>query len=68
MNLIKSLLRSKKFIASLIGLAAGIAAHFGWQLDEASIMTMLSPILAYIVGQGMADLGKEKAKVERGEA
>jgi len=66
--MIKTLLTSKKFIAALVGLGVVVVAHFGLTLDQESIMVALSPILAYIVGQGIADTGKEKAKVERGES
>ena len=66
--MIKTLFTSKKFIASLIGVGVVIGAHFGLALDQESIMVALSPILAYILGQGIADTGKEKAKVERGES
>lgn len=58
------LFKSKKFIVSLIGLIVVIAGHFGLELDEVSLVTIVSPIIAYIIGQGMSDLGKEKAKIE----
>jgi len=66
--MIKTLLKSKKFIAALVGLAVVTGAHFGFALDQAAIMTVVSPILIYILGQGVADIGKEKAKIDAASA
>ncbi len=63
------LLRSKKFQAASLGLIVAIGGHFGFDLDSDILLTVLSPILAYIAGQGLADFGKERAKkvVENGD-
>lgn len=61
----KDLLTSKKFQAAVIAVLAQIAAKFGLELDEASALMLISPIIAYIVGQGVADLGKSAAKETR---
>lgn len=58
----KDLLTSKKFQAAVIAVLAQIAAKFGLELDEASALMLISPLIAYIVGQGVADLGKSAAK------
>ena len=63
-QLLVSIFTSKKFIAMLAGLILAAAAKIGLNLDEAALVTLLSPILAYIIGQGIADHGKERAKVE----
>lgn len=60
------LLKSKKFKAAIVGLVVALAGKVGLDLDEAALLTILSPILAYIAGQGLADIGKEKAKIENG--
>ena len=52
----KSLSRSKKSVTALLATVISIATE--------TLMTTLSPILAYIVGQGIADHGKEKAKID----
>lgn len=57
------LLKSKKFQAALAGLIVAIAGKFGLELDETALLAILSPILVYIAGQAVADLGKEKEKV-----
>lgn len=56
--------KSKKFLAAIAGLIVAIAAHAGFDLSQEDVLTILSPILAYIGGQGMADIGKEKAKID----
>lgn len=58
------LLKSKKFQASLVGLIIAIIGEVGLNLDEQALITVLSPILAYILGQAMADIGKERAKAQ----
>ncbi len=58
------ILKSKKFQAALVSLVVMIAAKAGFDLDEAALLTIISPLLTYIAGQGLADIGKEKAKVE----
>lgn len=60
------LLRSKKFQAALVGVVVAALAHFGFDVAPDTVMALLAPILAFIAGQGVADIGKEKAKVEKG--
>lgn len=64
MQVIKELLRSKKFVTSIIATVVAVLGTFGFHVDEASLAMVLSPFLAFIVGQGIADTGKEKAKTE----
>lgn len=55
------IIRSKKFQATLLAvLVAGISTWF--DLDAAQTMAVISPILTYILGQGLADFGKEAGK------
>ncbi len=53
---IKAMLSSKKFLTALAG---AVAAGFG--IPEEALV----PLVAYVVGQGIADHGKERAKVEQ---
>lgn len=62
------LLKSKKFKAAIAGLVVALAGKIGLGLDEAALLTILSPILTYIAGQSAADIGKEKAKIENGDS
>jgi len=69
---LKGLFGSKKALAAMGGAAASalimLAAKHGYGLDPAATATLVQAILGlaglFIVGQGIADVGKEKAKVE----
>lgn len=58
---IKALLASKKFLMAIISMVAWAAGRFGFQLDVDEITILISPLVAAIVGQGIADAGKHKA-------
>lgn len=58
MDLLRDLFSSKKFIASITAsIIALIATYF--ELDEAAVAAVVAPFIAYILGQGIADNGKE---------
>lgn len=57
-KLFTDMFTSKKFVAAMAGLLVGFAARFGLELPIEEVETLLYPILAYILGQGAADLGK----------
>ena len=63
LDAIKGFVASKKAIAMLVGLIMSI---FGkkWGLDEQAVMSVVGTIVAYMVAQGVADHGKEAAKVQ----
>lgn len=58
-------LQYKKLTATLIGV---LVNFFGEAigLDEHSRQQVTIVLVAFVVGQGVADVGKEKAKVEKG--
>lgn len=60
----KELLASKKFKMAVAGVIVAVAAKFGLDLDTQAILVVLAPILVFIGAQGVADMGKEKAKIE----
>lgn len=60
------LLKSKKFQAALVGLIVVILLHTFPQLPEEAISEVVALIVAYIFGQGVADFGKEAAKIKNG--
>jgi hypothetical protein len=73
METIRSLLKSKKAVAMITGIvASGLALAAGKLLGEeaggalaekyAALIT--STVIAYVIGQGVADHGKEAAKEE----
>lgn len=57
------MLQSKKAIAMLLGVLAWGLGHLGLRIDADKMTEMIMPIIAYIIGQGIADHGKEAAKV-----
>ena len=64
---IGAMFKSKKFIAAIAGVIVAIFGNFGIDIPPDELIAIMSPIIAYIVGQGVADQGKEKAKVEKGK-
>lgn len=59
----KKFYHSKKFWASAVGaLVPVLNQYLGWGLTAEQVMSILAPVLAYTLGQGLADLGKNKAQ------
>lgn len=58
MQTVRDLLASKKFLVALVAVLAHLAGRFGFEVDQEAMITILSPLYAYIVGQGIADHGK----------
>lgn len=59
------ILASKKFQASLAWAIVVLINHyFGLEIPEDTIVQVLALLWTYIVWQGIADHGKEKAKIE----
>ena len=65
-NALKQMFQSKKAIAMMGGIVVALAGHIGLDLPPEAVTGILTPVLAYIVGQGVADHGKEKARMEQG--
>jgi hypothetical protein len=66
MDIFKDLLGSKKFWAALTAVIVTGAVSLIPALEpmEANLTEIIGVLAAYIVGQGIADAGKEKAKIE----
>lgn len=60
---IRDLLSSKKFLAGLVAMVCWIAAHFGYNVDPTTATEMISPLIGFILSQGIADHGKPAAQV-----
>lgn len=58
---VKDMLASKKFLAALIAAIVWVAGRFGAELNSEELMPVVAPLWAYILGQGVADIGKLKA-------
>lgn len=65
MMVVRDLFRSKKFVAALIAMISALAGKFGLEWDNAFVATLITPLVIFIGGQGVADAGKEKAKIEQ---
>ena len=63
-NLIVGLIGSKKFIVLVSGLIVTALAKYKLDLDPVMIQGMLGALIAWLIGQGIADNGKEAAKVK----
>ena len=55
-RVIRDLLGSKKFVTALVATAAVVALRFGVEIDVDECVGVVSPLLAYILGQGLADI------------
>lgn len=57
------MLTSKKFWMSIAGVVAVVASEY-LGLPEDTVMQVAGIIIAYVLGQGIADHGKEAKKLE----
>ena len=64
MKVIKEILNSKKALAAILAIVVQIIGYINPELALVAEQVG-TVIIGYIVGQGIADLGKEKAKVEK---
>jgi len=53
---------SKKFLVFVATAIALGAAKLGWNVSESTVEQFVALVVAYLVGQGIADHGKEAAK------
>lgn len=58
---VKEMLASKKFLAALLAGVVWIAGRFGADLNSEELLGAVTPLWAYIIGQGVADINKLKA-------
>lgn len=59
LDAIRAMLGSKKFVAAVAGTIVAATAKYGLELDTEAVATVIAPIIAYILGQGVSDFGKE---------
>ena len=57
-----ALLASKKATMAVLGVAAWLAGKLGMDFTAAEALAMVSPVISFVVAQGVADHGKEAAK------
>ncbi len=58
------ILKSKKFQAALVGLALVLLEQVVPGSSALPVSEAVGLLAAYIIGQGLADFGKERAKIE----
>jgi len=56
-------LKSKKFRVLIVGIVLAIGGKLGLNLDPILIKYVVGLCMAYLVSQGIADQGKEAAKI-----
>ena len=61
-NAIKAMFGSKKFLAALATVILIVMEDVGVPIPEEVVV----PLVAYIIAQGLADLGKGRVKAEQG--
>ena len=59
-QVIKDIMSSKKALAALAGFIVAAVGRIGLDLDTEAVTQILAPIIAYILGQGIADLSKAR--------
>ncbi len=57
-DMLKTLLTSKKFLVALLALVTWVAGKFGFALNSEELLPVVTPLWAYIIGQGIADTKK----------
>jgi predicted transcriptional regulator len=55
---LKEMLASKKFLTAVAAMIVAAVAKLGLELETGAVYAILSPLVAYILGQGVADAGK----------
>lgn len=64
---IRGLLSSKKALMAFISAAVWLGGKAGLDLDATELLPAVAPMWGYVLGQSLADHGKEKALVEKGD-
>jgi len=62
------LLSSTKFIMAVLGMIAYIGARLGFEFSPEEAMLWIGPLIAAILGQGIADIGKPAAQINAAAA
>lgn len=57
-TLLRELLSSKKFVVFLVAVVLALGARVGLDLDADLVEQLVYLAIAYLVGQGLADVGK----------
>jgi len=63
-EMIRSLLSSKKAVAAIAGVVVIGASRAGIVLPPEATHDLVAVVVAYLIGQGLADVGKEAVKAD----
>ena len=58
------LLTSKKFAVAIAAIVVAVGGRYGLDLETEDLEPIIYTLIAWILAQGVADAGKEKAKIE----
>lgn len=58
LDTLKTLLKSKKFLVACVAVAVWAGGKIGWSIDNDQLLGAVTPLWAYIIGQGIADAKK----------
>lgn len=64
-KVIAELLTSKKAIAAAVGVFLAVTNRYGLQLPEEAINQIIAALVSYVIGQGLADFGKNATGVSK---
>ena len=62
-TLLYQLLSSKKFVVTLVTILVWVVGRTGMDLNPDLLMPIVASLVAFVLGQGWADSGKEAAKI-----
>lgn len=62
--MLKSLLTSKKFLVAALACIVWLVGKLGVHLDNDALLGAVTPLWTYVLGQGIADHGKDAAKID----
>lgn len=64
LDFLRDLFGSKKFVAALAGVVFVAVNKLGLGIDENTVLAIIGLIASYVIGQGIADNGKEAVIME----
>jgi uncharacterized protein YpuA (DUF1002 family) len=57
-KIVADIVTSKKALAAIAGVVIAATNRYGLQLPEEAVNQIIAAVIAYVVGQGLADFGK----------
>jgi hypothetical protein len=63
-ELLKQILTSKKAWATIAAILVWVLGRVGWDVDAEELLPVVGALCAFVVGQALADVGKEAKKLE----